>query len=289
MAESPSHRFGQIVGNLLEEILLPELESFVASRNDLYLDRHGERTEVRKGKKVSWDDKYGNQHDLDFVIEKNGSALTRGRPVAFVEAAWRRYTKHSRNKAQEIQGAVLPTAEKYQWDAPFLGAVLAGVFTSPSLAQLESNGFEVVYLPYESIVSAFASVGIDARFDEKTPRKTFSRCVNLIGRLPDAKLAAVRQLIVRSNRAAFDVFFQKLHKKLDRLVERVLILPLFGTQHAFASATSAAGFIETFDGRTLTGEFQKFDVHVEFSNGDRVSGLFSEREDALNFLGYVTG
>lgn len=168
MAESPSHRFGQIVGNLLEEILLPVLQNFCEERR-LYLDRHGKRVGVRKGKKVSWEDNYGNTHDLDFVIEKDGSAENRGRPVAFIEAAWRRYTRHSKAKAQEIQGAILPIAEKYENDKPFLGAVLAGEFTRSSLDQLKSLGFEVVYLPYETIVDAFQSVNIDVRFGDETP------------------------------------------------------------------------------------------------------------------------
>jgi hypothetical protein len=172
MAESPSHRFGQVVGNLLEEILLPELLRFCEERL-LYLDRHGSRVNVRRGKKVSWEDKYGNFHDLDFVIEKDGSADVRGRPVAFIEAAWRRYTKHSKAKAQEIQGAVLPISEKFRLEAPFLGAILAGIFTLPSLEQLRSLGFNIVYLPYESIVAAFSNVGINARFDEATPDADF--------------------------------------------------------------------------------------------------------------------
>lgn len=151
MAESPSHRFGQIIGNMLEEILLPVLLQFCEERG-LYLDRHGERKNVRKGLKVSWEDKYGNAHDLDFVIEKDGSEHQRGRPVAFIEAAWRRYTKHSRNKAQEIQGAILPIVEKYKNDHPFLGVVLAGVFTEGSLDQLKSVGFEVVYFPMKRLL-----------------------------------------------------------------------------------------------------------------------------------------
>lgn len=180
MAESPSHRFGQIIGALLEEILLPVLHDFCTSRG-LYLDRHGARIGVRSGKKVSWEDKYGNVHDLDFVIEKNGSTSRQGNPVAFIEAAWRRYTKHSRNKVQEIQGAILPIAEKYQRESPFLGVVLAGEFTKASLEQLVSLNFEVVYLSYRSVIDAFAHVGIDVRFDEHTPDASFLKCIKKIG------------------------------------------------------------------------------------------------------------
>ena len=89
MALSPSHRFGQIIGDLLEEVMGPQFEIFCSSRG-LYLDKSGVRGAARDGKKVSWLDKYGNSHDLDFVIEKGGSANVRGRPLAFIEAAWRR-------------------------------------------------------------------------------------------------------------------------------------------------------------------------------------------------------
>jgi len=134
MALSPAHRFGQYLGNLLEALFLPELEGFCAEHG-LYLDKHGDRS-ARKGKKVTWVDKYENSHDLDFVVEKGGVEGSRGRPLAFIEVAWRRYTKHSKNKAQEIQGAVVPLSETFHWDMPFKGAVLAGQFTAPSLKQL---------------------------------------------------------------------------------------------------------------------------------------------------------
>jgi hypothetical protein len=287
MAESPSHRFGQVVGNLLEEILLPELLRFCDERG-LYLDRHGSRLNVRKGKKVTWEDKYGNFHDLDFVIEKDGSEHRRGRPVAFIEAAWRRYTKHSRAKAQEIQGAVLPIAEKHELEAPFLGAVLAGIFTTPSLEQLRSLGFQLVYLPYESIVAAFETVGIDARFDENTPDQEFRRCVDLIEALPGPDRTQVKRAILDSNRGGFEDFFVRLRRKLDRIVERITVLPLFGTPLTFGSAAEAVEFIRGFDRAAGAGEFRKFEVSIVFSNGDEVRGIFAEEDEAVRFLGYVT-
>jgi hypothetical protein len=287
MAESPSHRFGQIVGGLLESILSPVLNDFCNDR-DLYLDRHGERVGVRAGKKVSWEDKYGNVHDLDFVIEKGGSGSKRGRPVAFIEAAWRRYTKHSRAKAQEIQGAVLPIKEKYELDAPFLGAVLAGVFTDGSLNQLRSMGFEVVYLPYETVVAAFQSVGIDARFDEDTPDRSFAACVEQIEALSDKHLATLRQSLYRPNKEIFDAFFTSLRHKLDRLVKRVTVTPLFGDANTFEDITQAAEFLTGFDAVSAAGEFRKYELTVTFSNGDQIQGTFASKERAIEFLSYVS-
>lgn len=287
MAESPSHKFGQIIGQLLEEILESELSRFCAARG-LYLDRHGERIGVRKGKKVSWTDRYGNSHDLDFVIERDGAFDRQGRPAAFIEAAWRRYTKHSRNKAQEIQGAVLPVAETFANDAPFLGAVLAGEFTTGSLSQLRSHGFEIVHLSYNNIVEAFASVGVDARFNEQTPDHVFHGCVEQIAALSDADRDTIKATIVEVGQSDFDQFFDSLKRKLDRRPKSVSVQPLFGNQSSFANAKAAENFIRSFDTANLNGDFAKFEVRVIFSDADHVSGTFSTKEEALRFLAYVT-
>ena len=183
MATSPAHKFGQLVGELLEEMIHPGLKEFCEGRG-LYLDTPGAR-QARSGKKVTWTDNFGNKHDLDFVIEKDGTEARRGRPVAFIEAAWRRYTKHSKNKAQEIQGAVLPLAEKHGWDKPFLGVALAGEFTEAAVEQLKSLGFNVLHIPYSTVVDAFAGVGIDVRFDERTPDEDFQACVEKVEGLDD--------------------------------------------------------------------------------------------------------
>lgn len=287
MAESPSHRFGQVVGNLLEEILKPELLAFCEGRG-LYLDRHGTRLNVRGGKKVSWQDRHGNSHDLDFVIEKGGSEEVQGRPVAFIEAAWRRYTKHSRAKAQEIQGAILPIAEKYELESPFLGAVLAGLFTAPSLDQLRSLNFNVVHLPYDSIVEAFAKVGIDARFDENTPDRDFRRCVNLIEALAERDRSIVKSAILHAGEGQFQEFYRKLRRKLDQVPDRIIVVPLFGTASTFETVAQATAFIEATNQDRVVGAFRKYEVSVSFSNTDEVRGTFTDRCDAVDFLRYVT-
>jgi hypothetical protein len=75
-------------------------------------DKKGPRPKVRgKKRKVAWTDSEGNVHDLDYVFEMNGTRDTMGEPVAFIELAWRRYTKHSRNKAGEIEAALVPLGE----------------------------------------------------------------------------------------------------------------------------------------------------------------------------------
>jgi hypothetical protein len=181
MALSPAHRFGQIVGDLLEAAIEPLLREF-AEQQGLYLDKKGPRP-ARRGTKATWTDLNGNKHDLDYVLERLGSPTRVGQPAAFIETAWRRYTKHSRNKAQEIQGAILPLAARYRDSGPFMGAVLGGVFTAGALTQLRSLGFRVAYFPYRTVIAAFAAAGIDASSTEGTADSDFAERVSAWDRL----------------------------------------------------------------------------------------------------------
>ena len=80
MADSPAHKFGQNIGNLLEEIIESQLLPFCQARS-LYLDKKGPR-KARSGVKLTWEDKYGTQHDLDFVIENGGTEEKKGRHLS---------------------------------------------------------------------------------------------------------------------------------------------------------------------------------------------------------------
>lgn len=78
MAESLAHKFGQIIGNVLEAAIEPALREF-AVEHGLYLDKKGHRP-ARAGKKVTWTDRYGNAHDLDYVLERDGTDNHIGKP-----------------------------------------------------------------------------------------------------------------------------------------------------------------------------------------------------------------
>jgi hypothetical protein len=287
MAKSPAHKFGQIIGDLLEEIMADQLQAFCDTRK-LYLDKKGIRGGARPGSKVTWEDHFGNLHDLDFVIEQGGSKDHRGRPLAFIEVAWRRYTKHSRNKAQEVQGALLPIAEKYTSDKPFLGAVLAGVFTSSAMEQMKSSGFEVMLFPYKTILNAFNSAGIDAAFDESTPEASFESKVRSIEALTSGQRQDLKNKLVRANQTPLKQFLGKLSMSLDRRVTKVLILPLYGHQNTFRSLNMARRFIQNYDEQSAgTGTFRKYEIIVRYSNDDEIKASLGGKAEVMAFLIYI--
>lgn len=288
MARSPTHKFGQIIGDLIEEMVRQPLEE-IAAKHKLYLDQKHSRPARNNRKKVAWTDHKGNEHDLDFVLEHNGTEENRGSPKAFIECAWRRYTKHSRNKAQEIQGAVSVLAETYSDYNPFIGVVLAGVFTEGSLQQLRSHGFSIVFCSYETIVEAFQAVGIDAAFDED------SRDSDVLKKVKKYESLTTRQHKILVNRihalvqSDLDEFTAELEKNLIRRIVRVFVATLHGPICELKTVSEAIEFIKGYDESLPVDGFVRYEVNVRYSNGDHITGQFENKQESIHFLRRIVG
>ena len=287
MAQSPSHKFGQALGKLFEDIVLddilkPRLQQFAQTKN-YYLDWQRSRP-ARSGKKVTWEDKYGNKHDLDFVIEIDGTDDQLGRPVAFIESAWRRYTKHSRNKAQEIQGAILPIIELHHLSAPFYGAVLAGEFTKPALDQLRNNGFAIIYIPYTDVVAAFKKINFDVAFDETTAGPIYTAASKRLAALNTSEKDKLRLALMDVSKQEVDRFMDTLRNCLDRFISQIIIMPLFGTRYEFENIDDALTKLNTVDTDRPSGEFERFEVIIDYSNSDTIRATFENKILLAEFL-----
>jgi len=280
MAESLSHKFGQIIGDLLELAIEPHLQKF-AKQNKLFLDKEGIRL-TRKGKKISWTDTRENVHDLDFVLERGGTNEVLGVPVAFIETAWRRYTKHSRNKAQEIQGAILPLAEKYKNSSPFIGVVLAGIFTKGALMQLRSTGFCVLYFSYPTVIKAFRKFGINAEFDEQTLEQDFREKIDSWNKLLNK--SDVAKELLRLNKKETTEFFNALRESISRFVERVIILPLHGQESISNSVVEAIDFLKGYSEDKPALTLVKYEIIIKYNTGDRIEASLKDRKDTIKFL-----
>lgn len=290
MADAAGHKFGQDLGTFLEDVVLTDIlrPKLLEFTNELgyYLDYQKPRR-ARPGKKVIWKDKYGNDHSLDFVIEAGGTEVSLGRPVAFIESAWRRYTKHSKNKAQEIQGAVLPIVEKFRLQAPFVGVVLAGEFTAPSLQQLRSLGFSVIYIPYNIIVDSFAALSIDIAFDEQTPDVDYRRASQQIAALSTADVAQIRSTIAAACAGDINSFMSRLEAVLRRHIVAITLVPAWGDSCTAGSVAEARELLVALDVSTPRGVFLRCELTVRYSNGDLIRAEFAERDGVADFLSMI--
>lgn len=280
MASSPSHTLGEMIGNFFEDIMKSPIRALCKKYN-VFFDSIGPR-EARHSKKVTWSDINGSKHDLDYVIERNGTDEKIGEPIAFIELAWRRYTKHSKNKVQEIAGAIVPITEKYQEFAPFKGAILSGVFTESSIKQLENQGFHVLYIPFANVVASFKKFGVNIFYDEDTPDKDLK---NIISAWKSCtKLDEIRQDFIASNKTITDKFINALELSIKRQINHVFVLPLHGKEMRFQGISQAIDFISNYDTLPDDATIDRYIVGITFNNGSQINCTFMDKQMAIDFL-----
>lgn len=280
MAASPSHVLGEMIGNFFEDVMKSPIRELCQKYN-VYFDTIGPRP-ARKGKNITWNDINGSKHDLDYVIERNGTPTKIGDPVALIELAWRRYTKHSKNKVQEIAGAVIPITMKYREYTPFKGAILSGEFTESSLKQLESQGFHVLYIPFEKVVASFKKFGLDIFFDEDTPESTLAKIVKSWEDCTETD--KIKADFIRSNRTEIDKFVNALEASIKRQIDYVFVLPLHGKEMRFADTAQAISFLSGYANIPDDAVIDRYIVGITFNDGSQINCMFKEKQMAVDFL-----
>lgn len=284
MATAPGHLLGQIIGNVMEEALKPVLQD-MADRHDLYLDSDGPRPGVRPGAHVAWTDDLGNSHDLDFVLERGGSTTKAGNPAAFVEAAWRRYTKHSKAKAQEIQGAVLPVLAKWNNVKPTPAAVVAGQWTAPALQQMRSSGFVVLHLDFAKTARVFRDAGIDIEgLGEGTPDDFWQEQCDAYANKSDAGKRQLATDLRAGHASEFQGFVTELERRVMRTIDYVVVTPLHGHGSQYVSVRDAIKAVESYSCGEEAAPFLRFEIRIAYTNADVIQATFGSASDAVDFL-----
>ena len=158
------------------------------------------------------------------------------------------------------------------------------VFTEGSLKQLKSHGFSILYLPYESIVEAFAAGGIDAAFDERTPDEELQTKVDAYEGLSGKRKRKIVTSLKRKHQTEFDNFIESLEASLTRKLVQVFIATLHGPTRKVKSIDAAIRFIENYDESQPASGFVRYEIHARYSNGDRITGDFKQKRTAIAFL-----
>ena len=138
---SAGHKLGQLIGDWFEKDFVFPLLNEVAQKLDLFLDNRFVDRPAR-GDKIVWCDIDGNGVDYDFVLELGGTKDQMGIPVAFVECFWRRGSRHSKDKARDDSGKLMPMRIVYP-TARFLGIISAGDFTEPARDLVRSRDIDL--------------------------------------------------------------------------------------------------------------------------------------------------
>ncbi len=285
MAKSESHTLGEFIGTFFEDLMKKPIMEF-SKKNNLYFDTYGERA-ARPSKKLTWTDVNGSKHDLDFVLEKDGTDKTIGTPIAFIELAWR-YTKHSKNKVQEISGALNPICKQYDLIKPFKGAILCGHFTDNALEQLKKDGFSVLYIPFDKLVAAFKKHGFDIDFDEDTTESEFKKKnAQLKKRANQPLLQNVREELLNSCSNEIKEFICSLESSYNRKIKTISILPLHGKRMEVADISSAISFISGYSALPDDNVLEYIEIIVRYNNESMIQCQFKEKQEVIDFLNRI--
>lgn len=281
MAKAPGHILGEKIEWFFEEMFIEHYKSLLINQN-VYVDYKHERIARNKNKTVTWKDIDGNHHDLDVVIERNGSEVAIGTPIAFIETAWRRYTKHSKNKVQEISGAVLPIISRYNDTAPFYGAVLSGEFTKNAIAQLKTEGFYVIHFSADIVFDAFSSEGINIKFTQETADEKLQLYCDLLDNMSQNNVENIRKYLINHNKYEIDEFDRAIINSINRRIISISIIALYGKEENFDNITSACYYLSTIM-LTINSDMNmaKIEIKISFSNGDYVNMVFHDKQPAL--------
>ncbi len=283
MAKSYAHMYGEIIGDFFELSMIRYLRPTVESLG-FYLDYRHERPARDGQKEVRLVDAGGNKHKLDIVIEENGSEAVMGTPRAFIEMAWRRYSKHSKNKVQEISGAIVPLVEKYKKSAPFYSAVLSGEFTNNALDQLRSQGFTVCYIDLDKMEEVFSAFGMTIKWVENTPESLFKDIVTKYQKLSKKKQDELYNKFITVNKTELEKFKNALVLSLSRKLERVIIVPTHGLAVPFNTVEDACKFINGYDEQNTTAPVLYYEIIIRFNTQEEYSCKCKEKAKAIEFL-----
>ncbi len=148
MVSNAASALGEAIGTLFETAIIQGLRADVEQRG--YTIRPAK---LKNGT--------GNVYQIDAVIFDS-----KERPTVIIDPKYIRYTKHNRDKGSWLCVAhynlrkTFPTIRKSI-------AVLAGRWSTPSLALIHSFGVETIHLPFQALVDALKPFAIDFDWAEK--------------------------------------------------------------------------------------------------------------------------
>lgn len=280
---SSGHKLGQMIGDWWEEyIALPTLKN-ISSMLDLYLDHRFNIGRPCRGNKIQWKDAEGNEVDYDFVMELGGSAEKKGVPVAFIETFWRRLAKHSKDKARDDSGKLLPMKEAYP-TARFLGVVAGGDFTGPAREFVLSRGIELFYIPKKKIVDVFRDYSLEVDYEDRLSEAGKALLAsnlekNFINN-PALKIKMALSLIDSIGVQSFQSYATKAKAILSAMPTEIRIIEsLHSTAVVFENIDEVTAFISNpkFEHK---GNDRTYKYEITYSDG----GLFERELDSIDQL-----
>lgn len=220
---SSGHKLGQLVGDWFQDYFVCPMLQSIAERLGLYLD-HRMRARSARPLGICWKDEDGNEVDYDFVLELGGTDEKLGVPVAFLECFWRRGARHSKDKARDDSGKLMPMRDTYP-TSRFLGIIASGQFTAPAREMIASRQIDLFYLPKQKIVDAFMQLDMAMDYDDKSSEGVKAQIARDFERMltKETKVAAAKALLSLMSSTVIDGYLSRVRASLSALPQEIRI------------------------------------------------------------------
>lgn len=282
---SSGHKLGQIVGDWFEEYFALPILNEIAKDLNLFVDsRFAKRSDSVRGDKINWADLDGNQVDYDFVFELNGSEIQRGIPVAFFETFWRRGSRHSKDKARDDSGKLMPMSDTYP-TARLLGILSAGDFTGPAKELVKSRGIDLFYIKKDLVLQSWSDSGLNIDYADKASEAVKAViCDNVKDKLnPEIRQAIAKNLRDTLGETEIKSYKDRIKSSLASLPQSYrLIYQKQSIEYKFDDAKKVVAHLSNqFNEIAWDGNLY-LSYQIEFSDGREFERDYLTIENALS-------
>lgn len=159
--QNPGSALGEAIGVEMEKALNAFLTDLIEPLGYHFLSKSPVKQKDGKEKKLLMYDSFGTVYNIDAVIA-NASM----QPIILIESKYIRYTKHNRDKGSWICTAHPALRRRYDSIRSSI-AILAGSWSSSSLAMMRSHNINIFLVPFSLICNLLATHGIGFDWAEK--------------------------------------------------------------------------------------------------------------------------
>ena len=172
---------GEAIGSLLEEQVHAVFKEVESNNHVHFLTSYGKTKAGKQSKKLLLPDDLGNEYNIDGLIISEA-----GYPLMLIESKYIRYKKHNRDKASWICNAHTAIRKHFPSIRSSV-AVLAGNWSSTSLAMLTSYNVSYFMVPFAAISNILSKYDIDFEWEENDYDKALKAWNNFVKLTDDEK------------------------------------------------------------------------------------------------------
>ena len=75
-----------------------------------------------------------------------------------------------------------------------------------------------------------------------------------------------------------------METSINRVVESVQIVSLYGSQKVLLNVKDAIKFISQYKENNDGSKFLKYEIMIKYNNGDKIDAVFQDKDAAIRFL-----